>query len=592
MAFVDRLFQFKILHHPSIRRYTALINEDLTATYSRDIQKWLLVAPIIGVVTGLFITMIATLILDTIWVRVLPYYLLHHWAIVAGLLMGFLLTGIIMQYGTPDPDEHSTEEIIRSYHEHQGDIDVRSFWWKILAAVTTVGSGGSAALEGPSIYGGGAIGSWLWTKLRRFGLEPRDRRIMLMSGAAAGMAAVFRAPLTGLVFALEMPYKDDLAHEALLPSLIASVVSYATLVAFVGSQPLFGFAGSISFSETDLLWSALLGAIIGLLTIVYDITFRRVRRFFVTLHIPHVAKLAMGGLGTAICGLLFVSIYDNGLIPIGPNYEAVREILATSHSSRMLLVFAFLKLAATICSLGSGGVSAMFVPLLLAGGCIGNAFGQSVAHTNAVDLYAAVGMAAFISGGYKTPLTAVVFVAETTGGHSFLIPSLIGAAVAYAVSGEASVSGDQHLHEMVKIAELSGATVRDVMQTHVVSVPANTTVKDFRSSIAAHHRHTIYPVYEGDKVVGSIATGVLPRTDPAQWDVVKVGDLTQRDTSRVPANCDLAEALRLLVREGADQMLLVTDENDRLMGIVTKTDILRALQSRGRDVPSAIHASV
>jgi CIC family chloride channel protein len=592
LAFVDRLFKSKLLNHPRIRRYAALINEDLTATYSRDIQKWLLVAPIIGVITGLFITGIATLILDTIWVRVLPYYLLHHWAIVAGLLLGFLLTGIIMQYCTPDPDEHSTEEIIRSYHEHQGDIDVRSFWWKILAAVTTVGSGGSAALEGPSIYGGGAIGSWLWTKLRRFGLEPRDRRIMLISGAAAGMAAVFRAPLTGLVFALEMPYKDDLAHEALLPSLIASVVSYATLVAFVGSQPLFGFAGSISFSETDLLWSALLGAIIGLLTIVYDITFRRVRRFFVTLHIPHVAKLAMGGLGTAICGLLFVSIYDNGLIPIGPNYEAVREILATSHSSRMLLVFAFLKLAATICSLGSGGVSAMFVPLLLAGGCIGNAFGQSVAHTNAVDLYAAVGMAAFISGGYKTPLTAVVFVAETTGGHSFLIPSLIGAAVAYAVSGEASVSGDQHLHEMVKIAELSGATVRDVMQTHVVSVPANTTVKDFRSSIAAHHRHTIYPVYEGDKVVGSIATGVLPRTDPAQWDVVKVGDLTQRDTSRVPANCDLAEALRLLVREGADQMLLVTDENDRLMGIVTKTDILRALQSRGRDVPSAIHAAV
>jgi CIC family chloride channel protein len=592
LAFVNRLFQSRLLNHPSIRRYTALINEDLTATYSRDIQKWLLVAPIIGVVTGLFITGIATLILDTIWVRVLPYYLLHHWAIVAGLVMGFLLTGIIMQHFTADPDQHSTEEIIRSYHEHQGDIDVRSFWWKILAAVTTVGSGGSAALEGPSIYGGGAIGSWLWTRLRRFGLEPRDRRIMLISGAAAGMAAVFRAPLTGLVFALEMPYKDDLAHEALLPSLIASVISYATLVAFLGSQPLFGFAGSISFNETDLLWSALLGAIIGLVTIVYDITFRRIRRFFITLQIPHVAKLVIGGFGTAICGLIFVGIYDNSLIPIGPNYEAVREILATPHPSRMLLVFAFLKLAATICSLGSGGVSAMFVPLLLAGGCIGNAFGQSVAHTNAVDLYAAVGMAAFISGGYKTPLTAVVFVAETTGGHSFLIPSLIGAAVAYAISGEASVSADQHLHEMLKIAELSGASVREVMQTRVVGVQADTSVKDFRSTIAAHHRHTIYPVYEGERVIGTIATGVLPKTDPAQWETVKVGDLTPRECSRVPANCELAEALRLLVRESADQMLLVVDENERLVGIVTKTDILRSLQSAGRDVPGAIRTAV
>jgi chloride channel protein, CIC family len=592
LGFLHRLFDSKLLGHPRIRRYTALINEDLTATYSRDIQKWLLVAPIIGLVTGLFITGIATLILDTIWVRVLPYYLAHHWAIVVGLLAGFLLTGIIMRYATPNPDEHSTEEIIRSYHEHQGDIDVRSFWWKILAAVTTVGSGGSAALEGPSIYGGGAIGSWLWMKLRRFGLEPRDRRIMLISGAAAGMAAVFRAPLTGLVFALEMPYKDDLAHEALLPSLIASVVSYATLVAFVGSHPLFGFAGTTGFSETDLMWSALLGTIIGLITIVYDITFRRVRRFFVTLQIPHVAKLVLGGLGTALCGLIFVTIYDNGLIPVGPNYEAVREILARPHPSQMLIVFSIFKLAATICSLGSGGVSAMFVPLLLVGGCIGNAFGQSVVHSNAVDLYAAVGMAAFIAGGYKTPLTAVVFVAETTGGHSFLIPSLIGAAVAYAVSGEASVSGDQHLHEMVKIAELNGATVREVMQTRIIGVQAETTMRDFRASIAARHHHTIYPVYEHEKVVGTIATAVLPKTDPAQWDSVKVGELARRDSSRVPANCDLAEALRLLVREDGDQMLLVIDDGDRLIGIVTKTDILRSLQNGGRAVASALPAAV
>ncbi len=579
MAFLDRLLRSKLLSHPRLRRYTALVTEDLTATYSRDIQKWLLFAPIIGIATGLVITGIAVLILDTIWARLLPYYLLHHWAIMAGLVTGFFLTGLIMQYCTDDPNEHSTEEIIRSYHEHQGDIDVHPFWWKILAAVTTVGCGGSAALEGPSIYGGGAIGSWLWMKLRRFGLEPRDRRIMLISGAAAGMAAVFRAPLTGLVFALEMPYKDDLAHEALLPSLIASVVSYATLVAIVGSKPLFGFAGSTTFNEADLLWSALLGVIIGLIAIVFDITFRRVRRIFVTLRVPHVAKLVLGGFGTAICGLIFVNLYSEPLIPIGPNYEAVREILANPHPSQMLIVFSVLKLGATICSIGSGGVSAMFVPLLLVGGCIGNVFGQSVVHSNAIDLYAAVGMAAFISGGYKTPLTAVVFVAETTGGHSYLIPSLIGAALAYAVSGEASVSGDQHLHEMVKIAELTRATVFEVMQKAVIGVQAATTIKDFRGSIAAHNRHTIFPVYEGDQVVGTISTSAISRIDPAQWDVVKVGDLARRDANRVPASCDLAEALRLLVREGGDQMLIVTDDKGSLVGIVTKTDILRSLQN-------------
>src|SRR5208282_4234416 len=127
--------------HPRLRKYTALVNEDLAATYSRDVQKCFLVAPIIGILTGLIITGIAVLILGIIWAALLPYYLAHHWAIVVGLVAGFFLTCLFMHFGTPDPNEHSTEEIVRSYHEHQGDIDMRPFWWKLLAAVTTVGSG-------------------------------------------------------------------------------------------------------------------------------------------------------------------------------------------------------------------------------------------------------------------------------------------------------------------------------------------------------------------------------------------------------------------------------------------------------------------
>ncbi|MFZ2064139.1 MAG: chloride channel protein [Candidatus Binatus sp.] len=578
MGIFANVLDSKFLKHPVLRKYTALVNEDLTATYSRDIQKWLLVAPIIGIMAGLIITGIAVLVLDVIWRALLPYYLSHHWAIVVGLVAGFFVTGLIMQFCTPDPDEHSTEEIVRSYHEHQGDIDIGPFWWKLLAAVTTVGSGGSAALEGPSIYSGGAIGSWLWTKLRRFGLETRDRRIMLISGAAAGMSAVFRAPLTGIVFALEMPYKDDLAHEALLPSLIASVVAYATLVSIVGAQPLFGFAGSTSFRTVDVAWSALLGAGIGLIAIVFDITFRRVRVFFVTSRIPHWLKLTIGGLGTALCGLAFVTIYDGPLIPIGPNYEAVRYVLKHPLPTEVLLVFVVLKLLATIFTLGTGGVSAMFVPLLLVGGALGNAYAQSVVHSPTHDLYAAVGMAAFIAAGYKTPLTAVVFVAETTGGHSYIIPSLIGAAVAYAISGEASVSGDQHLHETAKLADLSGMYVRDVMQHQVIFVKSISKIRQFVESVAAHHRHTIFPVYEDDRVIGTIAVSDLSQVEPSEWDKVTVGEYADRNAIRVSGDCELSEALRLLVREGGPQMLLVTDDSGALSGVVTKTDILRAVR--------------
>jgi chloride channel protein, CIC family len=442
------------LNHPLLRKYTSLVREDLADVYARDLRKWLIIAPVVGLTTGLVITAVVVIILGKMWPPVLRYYLQHHWSIVPGLVLGFIVTGLIMQFLTPDPNEHSTEEVIRSYHEHEGRVDMRWFVPKLAAAITTVGSGGSAALEGPSIYGGAAIGSWLWTKLRRLRLNDRDRRIMLICGAAAGMSAVFRAPLTGIVFALEMPYRDDLAHEALVPSLIASVVSFVTLSSFLGAAPLFDFAGCMSFARRDLYWSALLGLLVGLVAMVFVITFRRARSFFVRWPLAHWLKLAVGGLGTGLCGVLFLFIYPGNLVPLGPNYEAVGEILGKSHSTGELLVFSALKLAATLFTLAAGGVSAMFVPLFLTGGSIGTAFGQSVAHSSCVNLYAAVGMASFLAAGYKTPLAAVVFVAEATGGHAFIVPALIGAAVAYAVSGDASASGDQRLHEGAKVREV------------------------------------------------------------------------------------------------------------------------------------------
>ncbi|MGA7226377.1 MAG: chloride channel protein [Candidatus Acidiferrales bacterium] len=569
--------------YPLLRKYLPLVHEDLGAIYSRDLHKWLLIAPVIGITTGLAITGIAVVILRLLWPAMLGYYLHHHWAMVPGVTLGFVVTGLIMQYLTPDPDEHSTEEIIRSYHNHQGDIDMRPFFPKLLAAVTTVGFGGSAALEGPSIYGGGAIGSWLWARMSRFHLEPRDRRIMLISGAAAGMAAVFRAPLTGLVFALEMPYKDDLAHEALLPSLIASVVSYVTLAFFLGATPIFDFASPTSFTGKDLIWCALLGVIVGLIAMTFATTFRRARDFVVKWALPHWMKLAVGGFLTGMCGLLFVMYFKGSLVPLGPNYEAVEAILSSQHSAPELIAFGVLKLGATIFSLASGGVSAMFVPLFLTGGALGTAFAQLVVHSSSLELYAAVGMASFIAAGYKTPLAAVVFVAEATGGHAFIIPALIGSAVAYAVSGDASVSGDQHLHEGVRVHELRDMKVSEIMQRQVVSVQASLSLREFADVISPHYRHTIFPVMEDHQILGTIPSWSLTQIASEKWKKTTVSEIANRRVLRVSPDCDAMEALRLLLSERAQPMLLVTSAGKKLEGIVTKTDILEALKMRGEE---------
>src|SRR5579883_903852 len=574
----------RILEHPLVKKYTALVHEDLSETYSRDLHKWLVIAPLIGVISGLIITLIAEIILQWMWPPILAYFLAHPVAIIPGLALGFLIAGLVMLYATPNPNEHSTEEIIRSYHEHQGDIQMRPFVPKLLAAIATVGFGGSAALEGPSIYGGGAIGSWLWTKLRRFRITPRDRRIMLICGAAAGMAAVFRAPLTGLVFALEMPYKDDLAHEALLPSLIASVVAYAVLIGIVGSQPLFGFVGTATFSPMDILWSALLGLIIGVIAMIYTTGFRRARAFAINAKMPHTTKLLIGGALTALCGLLFIAIFPGNLIPIGPNYEAVREVLMVPHGSLELITFAVLKLLATLFSLGSGGVSAMFVPLFLVGGCFGSAFAQSVVHTTTFDLYAAVGMAAFIAAGYKTPLAAVVFVAETTAGHAFLIPSLVGAACAYAISGEASASRDQRLHEVVKLSGITGVPIREVM-SRIAAIPATMRMANLAATAAAGP--TVFPVVDGATPIGVLDIARLDHAPPDGWDKVTAAEACDRAAVQVSDRTDVIEVLRLFAQRDGEQSAMVIGADGSPEGVVTKSALLRYLLA----VPPASEAS-
>ena len=269
------------------------------------------------------------------------------------------------------------------------------------------------------------------------------------------------------------------------------------------------------------------------------------------------------------------------MIPIGPNYEAVNEILLNAHGTVELIVFGFLKLAATLFSLGVGGVSAMFVPLFLTGGSFGLAFGQITGHVSSIDLFAAVGMAAFIAGGYKTPLTAVVFVAEATGAHSFIIPTLIGAAVAYAVSGEASVSGDQRLHETVKGFDVWQVPVSEVMQRQVVSVPAASNLREFADNITSHHHHAAFPVVDNGELLGVISLWTLGKVPPQKWAASNVGDLAGRRIIKVAPDCSLMEAMRLLMSQSGQHMLVVTSLEGKIEGIVTKTDILAAVSARG-----------
>jgi CIC family chloride channel protein len=291
--------------------------------------------------------------------------------------------------------------------------------------------------------------------------------------------------------------------------------------------------------------------------------------------------MSIGGLLTGLCGVLFLHIYGGSLVPLGPNYEAVGDILDKMHSSSQLLVFSGLKLAATIFTLASGGVSAMFVPLFLTGGSLGTAFAQSIVHTPALGLYAAVGMASFISAGYKTPLAAVVFVAEATGGHAFIIPALIGAAVAYAVSGDASASGDQRLHETAKALPLRYIPVSEIMQEHIISAPANLSIGEFVKTLSPDLQHEAFPVFDDQKLLGTVSPLCITRVAPEKWARTSLRDVVDQRVGTIAPDKDVMEALRLLTTEHQQPMLLVVASDGAVKGIVTKTDILQLLKDYG-----------
>jgi chloride channel protein, CIC family len=175
-------------------------------------------------------------------------------------------------------------------------------------------------------------------------------------------------------------------------------------------------------------------------------------------------------------------------------------------------------------------------------------------------------------------------VAEATGGHAFIVPALIGSAVAYGVSGDASVSGDQRVHEGARVLELRHIEVGAIMQQQIVSVQASMNLREFAEVIAHHYRHTTFPVLDGHQIVGTIPAWSVGRIPVDKWETTTVLDIAERKVTTVPCNCDAMEALRLLLRERAEPMLLVTSNGGKLEGIVTKTDVLEALKTRGEEV--------
>jgi CIC family chloride channel protein len=557
----------KYLKTPRLRTRESLISY---------IEKWVLLSTVLGLLTGVVVALFDYVANLTLWTYFSALFARNSLMIIPFVLIALFLSGLLMSRSAT-PLTSGTEEIIEAYNNPDGKIDERSFPQKMLAAVITIGLGGSAGQEGPSVYAGGVVGSWIWRKLGRVGLTEDDRRTLILAGAAAGIGAIFKAPLTGIIFALEVPFKDDLAHDALIPSLVAAVSSYLTLIAIDGSEPLFKFPGIVSLSLMDIATSALLGLLAGISALGFIVVYKGVTRILKPLGTKFYYKALIGTCVLSIIGIISVWLFHRPY-PLGISYDLINLALTPNTITSTLLALFVMKLLATSFTLGSTGVGGIFIPQIVMGASLGGLFGEAF-FPSKLDLFVAVGMASFLAAGYKTPLASVAFVAETTSGPGYLIPSLIAAAVSYSVSGEASVSHHQKLRDEIDVTQIAHLTANEVMTKKVVAVPAELSVLDFVEEYLFTYQYKSFPVVDKDGLLGRISL-VQVRTVPREkWFETKVVDICSRDIHPAYPDSQLQEVLDLMYYKGLGRIPIVDRAKPRrVVGLVSKSDIIKALE--------------
>jgi CIC family chloride channel protein len=398
----------------------------------RGVVLWSAVA---GAITGLGVVGIERLVVDLLvdplldaplWVQaVLP---------TAGLAVAALSLRFVGRDATPT----TTDEYLLAFHDRDHDLGARAGLARLAASIATIGSGGALGLEGPSMYLGSSVGAALHGRVARF-LGGADRRALLVAGAAAGVGAIFKAPATGAVFALEVPYQDDLARRLLLPALVGSASGYLALVAFNGTAPLFAVRGSPPFSLLDLAGAVGLGLAAGVGARIFAALLRGAKR--VGMVTPAVVRVVVAG--AAIAGIFAgCRVAAGRSLTFGPGYNTIQWALDPRRTVGVLLAVLALRVLATTATIGGGGVGGLFIPLVVAGAVLGQGLDAAVGHSG-TSLFAVIGVAAFLGAGYRVPLAAVMFVAESTGRPGFVVPGLLAAVAAELLMGHASVTSHQ-----------------------------------------------------------------------------------------------------------------------------------------------------
>ena len=508
----------------------------------------------------------------------------HHlgaWVILVPVAGG-LIVGLMARWGSRAIRGHGIPEAMEQVLLNESKIPPRITFLKPVSSAIAIGTGGPFGAEGPIIATGGALGSFLGQLLHVTGQE---RKVLLAAGAAGGMTAIFGAPVSAVVLAVEL-LLFELRPRSLIPVALAAVTAAGMRDLMVGGAPVFAMPDVATPGLAALLCYVLLGVAMGFASVAVTRIVYGVEDAFEKLPIHWMWWPAIGGLAVGIVGWFAPKT-------MGVGYDNIVDILGGHLALGALAFLCAMKFLSWSIALGSGTSGGTLAPLFTIGGALGALAGLALAAfmpSLGVDprIAALVGMAAIFAGASRALLASVVFAFETTHQTAGLLPLLGGCSAAYLVSAltmRNTIMTEKIARRGVRVPTeyaadyLEQVLVRDACTREVVSLRTRDSLGDVRHWIQsgrAEAQHQGYPVIDDSgRVRGVVTRRVL--LDPAEPGNRRVGDLPLRAPVVAHEHHSLREAADHMVAEDIGRLVVVgVDAPHPLVGILTRGDILSA----------------
>ena len=519
-----------------------------------------------------------------------------NWLYLVYPVIGIYLTSLFVRYIVKDNISHGITRILYAISTKKSRLKGHNTWSSVIASAITIGFGGSGGAEAPIVLTGSAIGSNLG---QLFKLDSKTLMLLIGCGAAAAIAGIFKAPIAGLVFTLEV-LMIDLTMASLMPILIASVTAVCFSYIFTGSDSLFHFTMAGSWQMDRVPAYILLGVFGGLLSLYFIRMMNACEGLFRKLKDNHYAKLAVGGLMLSMLIFLFPALYGEGYNSInillnGKTEADWNQILNNSlfyGQDKMLIAYIGLvlltKVFATSATNGGGGCGGTFAPSLFIG-AFGGFFFARVWNVEQIGVYipeqnfAMLGMGAVMAGVMHAPLTGIFLIAELTGGYQMFIPLMIVSICAFLtinIFEEHSIYGKRLAREGKLITHHTDRAVLTLMSLDSVIDRHYTWVKpDMELSQLVHalsrSKQSLLPVLDNAGcLLGEIdlqkIRNIVFRTE--LYHHFTVAQLMSQPAAQLGVNDPMEDVMMTFDKTDA-QTLPVVDVEGRLVGYITRSHL-------------------